>query len=515
MGENDIHMVVRSLFTHSLRGAAPRARCRRPRAAFLLVPGSALGLHVPAFLLFVLALLTIPVHSAVLGEIWSGNPDLKAIGATMGDLNGDGHLELVIAASDRLELYIWEPDAQRFSRQMSVGGFPAPISAITTSVAADREGHDLWVGMQGSGSIQRFSLGEHGLVGYGTVARLWTSVAELHAVDIDADGRTDLLALGQDGVAVLLRNGEDGFTQVWRTAVGDGPDRRVAVGSYAPGPYPTLVFGKEQGQVAIYRWRPAADGAGQGGVLERLAENYPWGIISAVDLVPRADGQSADLYIATTQSLLYKYAWDGSTSRHITQWSQTAANTATQLQALRMPDLATPLWVGLHSDVLTVWQLGQSGLREIWRLPDEELAWITQTGTGHLITYAKDGTLRVIGAVPASYLRVERDGVGYTLRHEPLFLDGQLFLSAQDLTDILPVRAWTSRNGTRLTGVASWFQFFIVDADSATISINGRQRPLAAPARMEGDVLYVPVDFATQLGFGYELIEPIRSLTFY
>jgi len=28
-------------------------------------------------------------------------------------------------------------------------------------------------------------------------------------------------------------------------------------------------------------------------------------------------------------------------------------------------------------------------------------------------------------------------------------------------------------------------------------------------------VLYVPVDFASLLGFRYELTEPIRSLTFY
>ena len=209
-----------------------------------------------------LALLAMPSQAAVLGEIWSGRPDVPAVAATLGDLDGDGVPELVVAGPDRLEIYVWEPEAQRFEKQMSVGGFPAPVSTVTTGKASGRPGHDLWVGMQGSGSIQRFSLDEHGLVGHGTVARLWTSVSQLHAVDIDADGDTDLLALGQDGVAVLFRGGADGFVQVWRTEAGEDADRRVTVGYYAPGPLPTLVFGKDQGLVALYRWQASADGSG-------------------------------------------------------------------------------------------------------------------------------------------------------------------------------------------------------------------------------------------------------------
>lgn len=462
-----------------------------------------------------LALVAMPVHAAVLGEIWSGTPDGPVIAATMGDLNGDGMLELIVASLDRLDVYVWEPETYRYSKQLSRGGFPAPISAVATSKASDRPGNDLWVGMQGSGSIQRFSVGEDGLVGHGTVARLWTSVSQLHAVDIDADGRTDLLALGQDGVAVLLRSTENGFTQVWRTEAGEGADRRVAIGPYVPGPFPTLVFGKDQGQVSVFRWQPADTGTAQGGHLAKLAENYPWGIISAVDIVPTADGQGADLYIATTQSLLYQYTWDGTTSRHVTQWSQTAANTAAQLQALRLPGLSSQLWVGIESGVLTAWRLATNGLQEIWRLNGEELVWITQTDTGHLITFSRTGKLRVLGAVPDSHLRVERDGVGYALQHAPLFEEGTLFLSADDLSRILPVRAWTSRNGTRLAGVASWFQFFMIDAESETASINGRRRTLSAKARMVDDVLYIPIDFASELGFRYDLNIPLRALTFY
>ena len=143
------------------------------------------------------------------------------------------------------------------------------------------------------------------------------------------------------------------------------------------------------------------------------------------------------------------------------------------------------------------------------------MAWISQSETGHLITYSRDGKLRVLGAVPDSYLRVHRDGVGYALQNPPLFEGNQLFLAADDLVRVLRLRAWTSRNGTRLAGVASWFQFFLVDAGAEAAAVNGRSRPLSAPARMVGDVLYVPVDFASLLGFRYELTEPIRSLTFY
>ena len=460
-----------------------------------------------------LALLAMPSQAAVLGEIWSGRPDVPAVAATLGDLDGDGVPELVVAGPDRLEIYVWEPEAQRFEKQMSVGGFPAPVSTVTTGKASGRPGHDLWVGMQGSGSIQRFSLDEHGLVGHGTVARLWTSVSQLHAVDIDADGDTDLLALGQDGVAVLFRGGADGFVQVWRTEAGEDADRRVTVGYYAPGPLPTLVFGKDQGLVALYRWQASADGSG--GTLVKLAENYPWGVISAVDLVPRDGHEGADLYIATTQSLLYKYTWDGATSRHVTQWSQDAANAAVQLQALRIPGLSSQLWVGSQSGTLTAWRLTADGLEEAWRLVGEEMAWISQSETGHLITYSRDGKLRVLGAVPDSYLRVHRDGVGYALQNPPLFEGNQLFLAADDLVRVLRLRAWTSRNGTRLAGVASWFQFFLVDAGAEAAAVNGRSRPLSAPARMVGDVPLSPFDFASLLGFRHELTEPIRSLTFY
>lgn len=515
MPENDIRMLIRLVHT------VARLQRRTTHEGGTAVAGSAArttlyracrSRAVSVLLLVATLLVSWSSHAMVLGEVWSSHLKSGAVDATVGDLDGDGVLDVIVAAPDSLTIFTWNTDEDRYQPIMNVEGFAAPISAVATADITGNGRDDIWVGLRGSGSIQRYSFNGEGLTGHGTVTRLWNSVSQLRAVDIDADGRSDLIALGEDGVAILLHNTPGGFEQVWRTPAGEGADRFITIGQYTASGLPAIVIGKAQGQVSIYQWESETDLAGQTtGTLVRAFENYPWGIIGSVDLVPNSATGRSDLYITTSQNLLYRYSWDGTGSRHAAQWPQYIVNTTTHLQALRIPEVPT-LWVGLEGQQLAAWDRTSRGLEQVWKLPDT-LEWITQTETGHLITFASDGRIRLLGGVPDTYLRVQRDDKGFSLEHPALVDNDELFLAASDMARILSLRGWSSRGGTRFTGVASWFQFFIIDAGSDTASINGRRRTLSAPARVHEDVLYLPISFAEALGFEYEWVRPIRSLT--
>lgn len=453
------------------------------------------------------------VQAGALGELWSDWIEVPAVTATLGDLDGDGTPELIVASSDEVYVYRWHPQDHRYVKHMAAGNFPAPISALAASDTSGSGRDDLWVGLRGSGSIQRYTLSEHGLVNLGSVGRLWSSIRTLYPADVDADGLPDLLALSEAGVTALYRNEGETFREVWRTPPGPDPDRFVAVGPYIDGPVPTVVIGKSQGTVAVYQWRtdPAAAG-GAPGTLTKVFENYPWGAIGALDLVTDAAGKG-QLYVATGQNLLYRYTWEKNASVHTGLWPQYVMNTGAALQALRVPGLAEQLWLSLEGERLQAWRLEAGGLRALWELPDH-VAWAVQTPSGYLITYAADGLLRVIGPVDDTYLRVQRGGKGFALSAPALITGGELYIAADDLVRVLGLRAWQTRQGTRLVGVAPLFQFFIVDAGAPNASVNGRARPLSSPARVHGGRLYLPVSFAALLGYEYTWVEPIRSLVF-
>lgn len=453
------------------------------------------------------------IASNHLGELWASQLDIPATTATMGDLTGDGVPELVVATPERLYIYTWDAKTLRYTEHINVGDFPAPIAALAAADATGAGSEDLWVGMQGSGSIQLYSLQGPALVSRGTVGRLWSSVERLIPVDIDQDGKIDLLALGEDGLAVLLYNEGNAFRQIWRTPAGESADRYITVGNFMDNGLPAVITAKEQGRISIYQWEPpdpSSSSRSMGGLVKRY-ENYPWGVIAALDLIPSGDGEKEDLFIATSQNLLYRYAWGNGSSRHVGQWQQHLVNTVDHLQALYVPGLEQQQWLGLDDGLLKGWTLSSGGFQSTWKVPGVT-AWFIQTGTGHLITFSEDRLLRVIGSV--STLRVERDGTGYELQFEPLIEDGELLLAAKDLSRILPLTSWTTRSGTRFSGVASFFQFFVVDAGSDIASINGRSKQLLPAPRMVDDEMYLPLAFAELLGFDYEWVEALSSLVF-
>lgn len=362
----------------------------------------------------------------------------------------------------------------------------------------------MWLGMDGSGPLQRLSFSDEGVVNHGTAARLWTRVARLETVDIDGDGGDDLLALGQDGTVVLFRSTGGQLTPVWRTEVPDPPQRFVAVGNYIDQGLPSIAIAKEQGPVTIYRW------TSEGDRLLKVAENYPWGHVRLFDMVPSGSGQS-DLFVATTQNLLYRYSWDGGTSRLVDQWEQDITNVADALQALPTPNRNDTIWVGLEKGLLTAWRLDDDGFHRLWQLP-EPMRWLSLSRQGYLITFSESNRLRVIAWQPEDYLLIEMEGRGYRPEHPPLMEGDELYIAAKDLVAVLPIKAWSTKGGSRLSGVAGWFQFFIIDADAETAWINGRSRTLANPARRVDGQLYLPLSFLTMLGFDYEWFPPIRWL---
>lgn len=448
---------------------------------------------------------------ARIGALWSARLAVQAKTATLGDLTGDGIPELIVASENRVHVYVWDEKTYGYIEQMSFNGFPAAISVLAVGRPFGDERSALWVGMHGSGPIQLYTLQEHALVHHGTIGRLWSDVEELYPVDIDGNGAEDLVALGADGVVSLWYNENGSFRQAWRTPPSEEPDRYVAVGDYFGSDRPALVTAKERGRVMIYEWQESP--TGEAGTLVKRHENYPWGVIASVDLIPVASGGRADLFIATDQNLLYRYSWQGGVSRLVDQWNQNVLHTAEWVEAIPTGASAGPLWLGLKDNTLRSWRLTPAGLEPAWGLP-AGTEWIAQSPSGHLIVFDATGLLRVLGPVPDDFLRVERGGEGYRLQYPPIFEGDEVFLAAADWARILSLRAWSSRGGNRYSGLASLFTFFIVDAGSDVVSVNGRSRVLSAAPRLVDGQMYLPLSFAEALGFTYEWFAPLRHLRF-
>lgn len=459
-----------------------------------------------------------------LGAWWTGTLPLGTTDAVLGDFLGDGAAQLAVAAGDRVHLYVWDEEAAQYTPHFSVAGFPAPVASLASADFTGDGNADLWIGTDGSGVIQIYSVQGQSLVLQASVGRLWGRVAEMIPVDLTQNGRPDLLARNTDGVAYIFLQDETGFHPWWRTPPGAPPDHHIAAADLTGDGHAEIVLGKGQGYVGVYRWVPPLaalpsvdeDGGPEGSAsvpilpadLMLVAEHFPWGALHTLDIADVDGDGHPEIVVATDRQLMYAYGWHGGRHDLQTQWGFTDSSTG--IESLYRSGGA-PLLVGLVGDRAHVWHATEPEVQTVWTSPRATRA-LHRVGDGAFLLLEQTGQAALIGVVAGDYIRLVHAGRALQAQRPPLVEGDTVWLAAEDWQRILTLRAWFTRGGERLTGVAPGFQFFIVDADSRTAWVNGRQSDLGAQTRMVDGHLYIPTSFAVKLGYDAEWSAALRTL---
>src|SRR5690606_26291926 len=149
----------------------------------------------------------------------------------------------------------------------------------------------------------------------------------------------------------------------------------------------------------------------------------------------------------------------------------------------------------MTGDGVAVWEYAGAAWHLRWEVPVPLVA-VVQSPTGSIGLWTAEGALHIVEPAVSGALRTVRPGEAYTPAHPGLAEAGHVWLAAEDWRELIGSSiSWITRGGTRWTGVAAGFQFFVVDAGSAEVTVNGWKRMMPVPARFEDDLLYVPVAF--------------------
>lgn len=454
-------------------------------------------------------------HAETLGELWSVEIEPGNYVAALGNLVGDSAEELVLAVDNGIFVYTWDQTNHTYVLTSHVTDVSAPVSALALGDFFAENRRELLVGTSGSGLIRVYRMTDDGLQFASTVVRLWSTVRQIVTVDMDGDGRREIVALSENGDVVALRPQSTGYAEIWRKQGGNNPVRLLTVGDLTGDGLPEIIIAREQGYIGIYGWRRSREDTKTGADVEAswelLHEAFPWGAVRTLDLVDLDRNGKLYILVLTDQGLLYAYGFDDGQWNHHQTWDAGVLLSATELHLLHAYPPDRPIWLGITSEGLKAWEFADGIFTPFWEAPIQPSA-VFQGSSGALATIEPGGKLRLLGRVPDDQLRVSVNHRHYELEHPFLLEDGHLWLAARDWQRLLSLRGWFTRHGERWTGVGPGFQLFIVDAGGTTVWVNGRQREISPAARMFNDELYLPVAFADRLGYHSEFEPTLRTL---
>lgn len=476
-------------------------------------------------ILFVVGLLWLGASFAVSGavsgapetiaELWSGNFEPGTYVAALGNLVDDEAEELILGANQAIRVYTWDPGSDTYALFSEITDVSAGVSALALGGFIDENHRELLVGTAGSGLIRVYRLSSQGQPLAVTVGRLWSTVRQILSVDTDGDGQREILALSDLGEVVLFQRGADGYTELWRERGGNNPARHVVAGDVTGDGLPEIIIGREQGNIAVYGRDPRIlDGVTSGVTAQTwtiLYEGFPWGAIRSIGLADIQRNGRLDILALTDQGQLYVYGYKDASWNLQHTWDMETLLSAHELHMLHAYPPDRPIWLGLTPDGLRAWELIDGSLVPFWQTDLTPQAFF-QGVSGSMITIESDGRIRLLGGVPANFVRVLVNDRAVELTKPILLEDSEMWLAARDWQSILSVRAWFTRNGERWTGVGPGFQLFIVDAGGTTVWVNGSQRDIAPAARMIEAELYLPIAIGERLGYKVDFDEVLRTL---
>lgn len=170
-------------------------------------------------------------------------------GIATGDLNGDGQIDIVTAASSGIG--ILSHGGKHIFTKKSIDDPSADYVALGDFNNDDKL--DIVAGVKDSPGIRWYrNNGDFSFTGF-SLAGTGVTAGKIAVADLDRDGSDDIVAATKEGEAIVLRRnmgtGESSFNAV--TLSGDSKVSAVAVGDVNDNGYPDIITGGENG---LQRW---------------------------------------------------------------------------------------------------------------------------------------------------------------------------------------------------------------------------------------------------------------------
>ncbi len=229
-------------------------------------------------------------------------PDLRGAVVLFTDLFQRGRIECLLGKEQSLYLVDGE------EHQELISGIPGQITALAAGDLTGDLRQNLVVGTAGAGGLYFYSLRSGEWKREAEPIYLWDSIRYLEICDLNGDGWGDVVALTEGGEITIFISWEGRLYPFWKS-----PPHEVATNVQ-------VLDINQDGQLdVIYTYASGYVGILTWDVQEfvTLWENYPWGSIDSLVVLPLAD--APEWLVITSQKMLYGWKWkDGEVvnSRH-------------------------------------------------------------------------------------------------------------------------------------------------------------------------------------------------------
>ena len=452
-------------------------------------------------------------------EAWRHETSRPLEGVAMGDVDGDGRAEVVTLSQGTVVVYALEDEGPRFLT--AVEGIQERPTAVAVRRQGDEEAAALWVGTENPGFtyVFRYDPKTRSFERTERIRYAWGDIERLVPLDLDGFGGVDLAALTKGRELVVFRWTPSGYVRLDAGGV-DREVRFLEAADLDGDGRDELVVARGVNHLVVLKWQPSEaeeeseEVQTEGGRLERVWENYPWGAHLAL-LVGRFQPGSPQIVVASSQRVVHHFAYSTEGYRALRTPVEWTGMSGTLVGTVDIDGDGRVEAVEATRGGLVAWRIGSQVSQALTIELSAPSATFVQrdSATGQLVVAGARG-FSLLKLEDANYVRVIRRGVPVELSKPARLVDGVAYLSADDWAALLEMRIRYDAETKMISGLKG-FRFLLGRVGGGEWMFGGRSTTTRSVPFIEDGVLYLGADFASVVG-GDVVWEPYtRTLVVY
>ncbi|MGI6165706.1 MAG: stalk domain-containing protein [Limnochordia bacterium] len=403
-------------------------------------------------------------------------PELNLI--TVGDLTGDGKLEVVVATGDGVEVL------DDTLQPLASFTFPSSPTALATG---NIDGYPaLIVGSSAAGAAYYLRLQQGRLVQVSRTGYLWSSVSFICVANLTGLYGDDLLIVTEDARLLLFTWDGKGFRSVTETSLPFQPEF-MAVGDLGHTAQAEVVLAKGNHlQVLTYD-----DGSFHG-----IWDNYTWGNINHVSILPVE--KTPQLVIGTKEKIIQSYRYKDQRfqlenhyfGEHLSLTGFSPCNLG----------LGHFTIVGYSDDRNPVlMKASGKNLLPLWtnRNTDSTIRNVLVAGTDTLVT-STDNLVQLWKRRPVNYHTIFLNAEPYTARFPALIAYDTIYISLPDMGDLVGIDYSYIQPG-KIAKIPYWHHFLTLYEGVWQVFLGQESIALDGPVITYNNQTYVPLSCLTKV----------------